>query len=58
MMQWLERLRNAPFSRGHATAKDPAGRDIQVVRVAGLRVFFWSDHAVKIVQVVKVERDE
>ena len=57
MMQWLERLRNAPFSRGHVTVKDPADRDIQVVRVAGLRVHFWSDHAVKTVQVVKIERD-
>jgi hypothetical protein len=58
MMQWLERLRNAPFSSGHVTMKDPDGRDIQVVIVSGLRVFFWSDHAVKTVEVVKIERGE
>jgi mRNA-degrading endonuclease RelE of RelBE toxin-antitoxin system len=58
MMQWLERLRSAPFSQGHVTVKGDVDRDIQVVRVAGLRVFFWSDHAVKTVEVVKIERDE
>ncbi|MEJ0000045.1 MAG: hypothetical protein WDO13_13270 [Verrucomicrobiota bacterium] len=58
MIHWLERLRNAPFSRGHLAVKDPVGRDLQVVKVAGLRVFFWSDHAVKTVQVTRIEFDD
>ena len=55
LMWWLERLRNAPFSKGHVIIVDPTGREVQVSKIARFRVFHWTDHAVKTVQVVKIE---
>jgi hypothetical protein len=54
---WLERLRNSPFSEGHAVVVDPAGRDIQVASFSRFRIFFWADHAVKTILVTKIELD-
>jgi hypothetical protein len=55
LMWWLERLRDSPFKTGQILVVDPTGRDIQVSEVAHYRVFHWTDHAVKTVQVVKIE---
>jgi acyl-CoA thioesterase FadM len=52
---WLERLRNSPFSLGQSIVVDPTGRDVQVSKVSRFRVFHWTDHPVKTVQVVKIE---
>lgn len=55
---WLERLRNSPFSLGQSVVVDPTGRDVQISRVSRFRVFHWTDHAVKTVQVVKIELND
>jgi hypothetical protein len=55
---WLERLRNSPFSSGQSVVVDPTGRDVQVSRVSHFRIFHWTDHAVKTVQVVKIELND
>jgi hypothetical protein len=52
---WLERLKNSPFSLGQTVVVDPTGREVQVSKVSRFRVFHWTDHAVKTVQVVKIE---
>jgi hypothetical protein len=55
IMWWLERLRDSPFTTGQALVVDSTGRYIQVGNVALYRVFHWTDHAVKTVQVIKIE---
>ena len=55
LIRWLERLKNSPFSKGQTIITDPAGREIQVGKFSHFRIFYWTDHAVKPVQVVKIE---
>ena len=55
---WLERLRNSPFSLGQSVVVDSTGRDVQVSKVSQFRVFHWTDHAVRTVQVVKLELND
>ena len=55
LARWLERLRNSPFSLGQSVVVDPIGRNVQVSKVTDFRIFHWTDHAVRTVQVVKIE---
>jgi len=55
LMWWLERLQASPFTAGQAVIVDSTGRDIQISRVDRFRIFHWTDHAVRTVQVVKIE---
>ena len=55
---WLDRLKNSPFSLGQSIVVDPTGREIQVSKVSQFRIFYWADHAVKTVQVIKIEIDD
>jgi len=55
LIQWLERLKNSPFSTGQSIVLDLTGREIQVSQFSHFRIFHWTGHAVKTVQVVKIE---
>jgi hypothetical protein len=56
IVRWLDRLRDAPFSTGHATFRDGTDRDIQVSNTGKFLVSHWTDHPVKTVRVVKIEK--
>jgi hypothetical protein len=55
LLQWLDKLQNEPFRSGQLTVADAVGRDIQVSVVSIFLVYHWTDHAVKTVQVVRIE---
>ena len=55
LIRWLERLKDTPFYVGPTAITDLTGREIQVSKFSHFRVFYWTDHAVKTVQVVKIE---
>ena len=55
LIRWLERLKDTPFSVGQTAITDFTGREIQVGKFSHFRIFYWTDHAVKTVQVVKIE---
>jgi hypothetical protein len=58
LVNWIDRLKNAPFTKGPATVTDPTGREIQVSVVSSFRIHYWPDHAVKTVHVTKIELND
>lgn len=55
LLQWSEELKNSPFLAGQFTTFDSTQREIQVSVVSNFLVYHWTDHAVRTVQVIKIE---
>ena len=55
LIELLTRLRREPFLQGDFRELDDTGRINEVVLTGDLLVFFWSDHAAKVVRVTKLE---
>lgn len=55
MIGLLTRLHREPFLAGDYREPDVTGRTNEVVLVGNVLVFFWSDHAVKMVRVTGVD---
>ena len=55
LLLWLEELKSSPFLAGQFTTFDSTQREIQVSVISSFLVYHWTDHAVRIVQVVKIE---
>jgi len=55
-VQFFDGLSNDPFQTGEFEITDVTGRQLQVRRIGGARVTFWSDHAVKEVHITDIER--
>ncbi len=55
IVRLVDRLRNSPFTTGHASFVDGTGREIQVSNTGKFLVSHWTDHPVKTVRVVKIE---
>jgi hypothetical protein len=49
-------LANDPFQRGDFTFRDPSTREIQVKLFGQWKISFWSDHPVKEVRIVGIQR--
>ncbi len=56
VIELLDRLRREPFLSGDYRESDDTGRTNEIILADNILVFFWSDHAVKTVRVVKIER--
>ena len=54
-MVWMEGLQTDPFQRGDFQVKDAEGREQHLKLVAGFRVTFYADHAVREVRVTDLE---
>lgn len=55
VIELLDRLRREPFLSGDYREPDDTGRANEIILVGNLLVFYWSDHAVKTVRVIKIE---
>jgi hypothetical protein len=56
ILEWLDRLKTAPFTKGQWQIKDSTGREVEVSLLGDLCVYHWSDHPVKTVLVTAIER--
>ncbi len=45
-----------PHLKGETTERDEIGRTVEVKFVAKFKVIYWSDHAVKEVKILRLER--
>ena len=52
----FRRLEGDPYQKGESNFHDPSGREIQRKQFSAWVVLFWSDHAVKEVRIVGVQR--
>ena len=56
ILRWFGKLKALPFTRGRYTVLDSVGRDVEVSIVSSYLVYHWTDHAVKTVNVIGMER--
>jgi mRNA-degrading endonuclease RelE of RelBE toxin-antitoxin system len=56
IFRFLDLLANNPFRRGELQISDESGHTIEIQRVGSFWIWFWSDHAVKQVKILAVER--
>jgi hypothetical protein len=56
LLDWMDRVKAQPFSQGESVVRDDTGRDIQVSKCRRLLIYHWTDHPVKTVRIVKIER--
>jgi hypothetical protein len=55
VLRWFGKLKALPFTRGQFVVSDSEGRDVDASIVSNYLIYHWTDHAVKSVQVVKIE---
>ena len=53
---FFDLLESYPHFIGEATERDEIGRTVEVKFVAKFKVIYWTDHAVKEVKVLRLER--
>ena len=58
LLDYFEQLARNPFTETEWIVKDATGRPNYRVAVRRFLVTFWSDHAVREVRIVKIERVE
>jgi hypothetical protein len=51
-----ERIAQFPFSIGDFAMRGEDGRELQLLDVGDFVITFWSDHAVKAVRILSIER--
>ncbi|HUG10936.1 MAG TPA: hypothetical protein VMM36_07975 [Opitutaceae bacterium] len=51
-----ERISQFPFSTGDFVVRDEDGREVELLDVGEFVITFWSDHAVKTVRILSIER--
>jgi len=56
VLRCFRKLKISPFTRGRYIAQDSVGRDVEVSIVSCYLVYHWTDHAVKTVNVIGMER--
>ena len=56
VLRWLGKLQAQPFTRGRYNVQDSVGRDVEVSIFSIYIVYHWTDHAVKTVNVIGMER--
>lgn len=53
---FIDLLANDPFQVGDYTERDESNRQIEIKVIGQYAITFWSDHAVKEVKVVDIQR--
>jgi len=53
---FFHRVKAAPFTKGKWQTTDPTSRDIEVSIVEDLCIFHWTDHAIKTVNITRIEK--
>jgi hypothetical protein len=56
VLNFLDFLANNPFGEGDYQEPDAVGRPVQIKVLGDCALTFWTDHAVKEIKVVKVEK--
>ena len=56
ILQCFAKLKALPFTSGRYSFVDAAGRDVEATIVSTYLIYHWSDHAVKTVNVIGMER--
>ena len=56
LIHFLLALTNDPYKEGDFSAQDEVGRTVQIKVVGAYMVTYWSDHPVREVRVVNIER--
>ena len=56
IMQMVLMLASAPTTSGDLTERDDTGRTLQVIALSDHVLTYWSDHAVRELRIVKLER--
>lgn len=54
--RFLDLLELYPTMTGEGRERDALGRTVQVKLVGRIKIVYWSDHAVKEVKVLRIER--
>jgi hypothetical protein len=56
LLAFLDQLEADPFCTGDCMENDDTGRPNQITLVGAWAVTYWSDHAVKEVRIVRIEK--
>jgi hypothetical protein len=56
LLKVIEELADNPSRKGDYEAKDKSGRPIEVMLAGQFLISYWSDHFVKELRIIKIER--